>query len=769
LRWRRRRAGRPRIKKLRLFLCLLGLGLIALVSTVFGMMMAVASDLPALENRQDLKNARNSVVTDSKGQRLGVLTTRENRILVTPDQIPAVMKHAIIAVEDKHFYTNNGVDIPGVARAFYQDIAHQRAVQGASTITEQFVKNALRAQGHRTVFEKLREAALAYHLTRRWSKEKILAEYLNAVYFGSGAYGVESAARVYFGHDVNHLGCGHPGRLCVSELKPQEAALLAGMASSPTSYDPVSHPLTARARRNLVLKDMLQQHYLSLAQYNSALSEPLPAPRTVQPPYQSGVTPSTPYFIDWVKQQLVDRYGAQRAFEGGLKVKTTLDLDLQRSAEQAVSAFLSDPSGPTASLVAIDNQTGAVRAMVGGPNYRASPFNLATQGQRQPGSAFKVFVLAQALREGISPGSVWPSQKRVFVVPHGHGEKFVVRNFANAYAGSRTLADATTYSDNSVYAAVGIQAGVKRIATLARRMGIRTPVSHNYAISLGGLKQGVTALDMAHAYETLAHRGERVTGTLAAPGDGPVGVQQVDFPGGGRQVDHPVLRRVLPASLADTENSILTTVVQRGTATNANVGQWAAGKTGTTSNYGDAWFIGFTRHLTVAVWVGYPNRLKPMRTEYNGSPVEGGTIPAEIWNNFMTSAISTFAQRDAQRTAQSGATGKSSSTSGPGTTSSSSSGPSSGGRGSSTTSGTVHHVRGGGTRSYTAPSATPPAASSPPTSHTHSNPTPPSGRSAPSGGGGSGGGGGGGGGGPGPSSGGGTGGASAGGASAGTP
>jgi penicillin-binding protein 1A len=670
LHWWSRPPGRPRIRKLRLLLALGGLSLIALVSTVFGMMMAVASDLPALENRQDLANARNSIVTDFRGQRLGILTTRENRILVSPAQIDQVTKHAIIAVEDKHFYSNNGVDIAGVARAFIQDVGRMKAVQGGSTITEQFVKNALRAQNHRTVFEKLREAALAYHLTRRWSKEKILAEYLNSVYFGNGAYGVESAARVYFGHDPNHLGCGHPGRMCVSELRPQEAALLAGIVASPTAYDPIAHPETARARRSLVLKDMLDQRYLSRQQYAAARVEALPAASQIQPPQQSGVTPSTPYFIDWVKQQLVDRFGAQRAFEGGLTIRTSLDLDLQKAAEQAISANLSDPAGPTAAMVAVDNQTGEVRAMVGGRDYRTSPFNLATQGHRQPGSAFKVFVLAQALREGISPDSVWPSAKRVFVVPHGNGEKFVVRNFGNTYVGSRSLTDATTYSDNSVFAALGIQVGTAKIARLARRMGIRSPVSHNYAITLGGLRQGVTALDMAHAYETLARGGQRVEGTLGAPVGGPVGIDEVGIPGGSHQHNRTILKRILPVGLANTENSILTTVVQRGTATNANIGEWAAGKTGTTENYGDAWFIGFDHRLTVAVWVGYPDRLKPMRTEYNGGPVEGGTFPAQIWRDFMTSAVGVYGQRAALRAqANSGTTGAGSTTASPSTSS----------------------------------------------------------------------------------------------------
>jgi penicillin-binding protein 1A len=685
--------GRPRIRKLRLVAILLGLALIAVVSTVFGMMMAVAADLPSLDHRAEFKTARNSIVYDDKGRPLGILASKENRIFVPSSRIPPVVKHAVVAVEDRRFYTNNGVDIPGIARAFLQDVQRKKAVQGASTIAQQFVKNALRAQNRRTIFEKLRESALAYHLTRRWSKERILTEYLNSIYYGNGAYGIEAAARTYFGQDANHQGCGTPHRqLCVQALKPHEAALLAGIISSPAAYDPIVHPQSSRRRRNLVLKDMLEQGYITQTDYDSGVAEAIPARADVQSPRQAAPTPETPFFIDWIKQQVVDRYGVRRAFEGGLKIHTTLDLDMQRAAEQTVQDHLSDPSGPTASLVAIDNDTGEVRAMVGGPDYRRSSFNLATEGQRQPGSSFKVFVLAQALREGISPDSVWPSEQRVFTVPNSRGqERFVVRNFANAYNGSSTLAHATAVSDNSVFAAVGIKAGVKRISRLASRMGIRSPVSHNLAITLGGLKRGVTPLDMAHAYETLAHNGERVMGTLGAPGPGcspsisacptggPVGIREVDVPGQGVQRNSRYFKRILPKPLVSTENDMLTAVLTEGTAKSAALGQWAAGKTGTTENYGDAWFVGFTRKLTVAVWVGYPNGTKSMRTDYGGSPVEGGTFPADIWHEFMIAATDIQAQQAAN---QSSGQNGSSSSSGSGSSSSTAAG-SGGGSGSS--------------------------------------------------------------------------------------
>jgi penicillin-binding protein 1A len=630
---------RPRVRKLRLLVVLVPVILLAMVSTVFGMMMAVASDLPDLENRKEYQDARNSVLYDYTGKRgLGVLTNNQSRVLVTYDQIPEDMRNAIIAIEDRRFYQNSGVDLRGIGRAFVQDVVQQRAVQGGSTITQQFVKNALRAQNQRTVFQKLREAALAYHLTRKWSKAKILTQYLNSIYFGNGAYGIESAARTYFGKD--HPGCGTREKPCVSVLQPHEAALLAGVVANPSGYDPVAHPVAAERRRNLVLKRMFEQGRLGRLQYFNARQEALPG--DPEPPT---VRTKAPYFTTWVRQQLVERFGARRAFEGGLKVTTTLDADLQDTAERTVKRYFSNPTGPTAALVAIDNDTGEVRAMVGGRDYNTRPFNLATQGQRQPGSAMKPFVLAEALRRGVSPASVWPSKKRVFRVPGG-SDKFVVNNFENSYSGTNTLAGALTASDNSIFAAVGLQVGTTRIARLARQMGIRTPVSSNPAMTLGGLKEGVTPLDMAHAYETFAANGLRVTGTLGSSKAGPVGIRSVSrLPVAGRR--RAVLarnelrrKRVLAKDTTQTAVGIMQTVITRGTGKRAGLadGTFAAGKTGTTENSGDAWFVGFSDRLTVAVWVGYPDKLKPMLTEFAGKPVEGGTFPALIWHDFMTGA-----------------------------------------------------------------------------------------------------------------------------------
>jgi penicillin-binding protein 1A len=628
-----------RIRKLRVIALLFGLAVLAAVSTVFGMMMAVASDLPKMED--PLRG--NSVILDANGDEIGLLTGNQRQLFVSEAQIAPVMKQAIIAIEDRRFYTNEGYDLRGIGRALWQDVVKQRVVQGGSTITQQFVKNALAAQNDRTLFVKLREAALAYQLTRKWSKERILRNYLNTIYFGNGAYGIEQ----------------DKARPCAAQLELHEAALLAGMVASPSGYDPVAHPAEARHRRNLVLDRMLQQGLIDQSQHDAAAAESLPTRADISPPREDT---KYPYFTSWVKQQVVDKLGggqlgARRAFTGGLTVRTTLDSKVQEAATTAIRNWLPYASGPRASMVAIENKTGMVRAMVGGDDYAESSFNLATQGQRQPGSSFKPFVLAEALRQGVSPQSVWTSKKKVF--PLKGGERFEVNNYNDAYAGVTTLANATTNSDNSVYAELGLKLGPKKVAAMARRLGIRTKVSHNAANSLGGLKQGVTPLDMAHAYETFAQRGELTYGTLS-PGDpdnrkvtpvpGPVGIEAIgrgsgdDFSPleiGGRKLENRKrTRRVLSTGVADEVGAILQTVVKSGTATRAFVpGVTAAGKTGTTEGYGDAWFVGWTKEYTVAIWVGYPDKFKPMETEFQGDPVAGGTYPAGIFKTFIEALV----------------------------------------------------------------------------------------------------------------------------------
>jgi penicillin-binding protein 1A len=728
-RWPRRGRGerppKPRLRKLRFFLILVGLGALASVSTVFGMMMAVASDLPQLENKQQYKKEANSFLYDDRWRPIGIFAPPNNVVIdeITggKDEISPAMQDAIVAIEDKRFFTSPGVDIRGIGRAFVADVTGGSR-QGASTIAQQFVKNALSQQNNRTILEKLREAALAYHLTRKWSKQKILQEYLNSIYFGNGAYGVESAARVYFGKKYGFdtlsstqaaqsaSGCGDttaavPRPKCASKLTPWDAALLAGMVAAPSAFDPLAHPQAAKDRRNLVLHNMLDQHYITRQQYDQGVAQPLPTEAEIQQPSEPT---AAPYFTSWLRPQILAAMGLghgvpagvaeYRAYFGGLKIRTSLDLEMQKAAEQAVSVQLPSGSGlPSASLVAIDNKTGEVRAMLGGPivngqeDFTHFPFNLATHGQRQPGSAFKPFTLAEALISGkYGPDSVITSAPQDFVVPNSGGkEHFIVHNFGNTYSGSISLANATAVSDNSVFSQVGINVGTKKIARLAKRMGIRTPISNNYAMILGGLKQGVTPLDMAHAYETFATGGNRVYNPqLGAPNQGPTGIAEIHCyvvacNGKSDLIDKPAYRRIIPASIAQSVHDILVGVVQSGTGTAAAIsGVDVVGKTGTTSNYGDAWFVGWTPQITTAVWVGFPTKLVSMASMYNGGPVEGGTYPAAIWQSFMTQALQIQAGYAQPNTSTSSASASSSGSSA-GSASGASTGSSSGSSGAS--------------------------------------------------------------------------------------
>ncbi len=667
---RSRRPGRPKpgqIKKIRLLVIIVGLGLLAGASMVFGMMMAVAGDLPQLETKAQYAEAKNSEVFDDQGRKIGTLLSNNQRILVGSDQISPYIKEAAVAIEDQRFYEHRGVDFRGIARAVVADILPGGSTQGASTITQQFVKNALEAQGTRTYFQKLREAALAYQLERQWNKDKILTEYLNTIYFGEGAYGVEAAARTYFGYA--HPGCGRSGAdSCASELAPEEAALLAGVISSPAAYSPRSNPHDSTERRNLVLSKMKDQGVLSDQEYSDAVAKSVPAPSEIEKPEDDSLSP---YFTSWLRDQVVGLYGAGRAFGGGLDVHTTIDLDIQQEAESAAYNTLAGVQ-PTASVVVLDNSTGAVKAMVGGNDFEEAPFNLATNGHRQPGSSFKPFILATALKQGISPSTSYSSQEKLFDVPNSKGqEKFEVHNYEDNYLGSASLQSATTYSDNSVYAelALGggctgcnsphIRGGPAEIAKTANAMGIRTRVSDNPAMVLGAPLEGFTPLEMAYAFTTLSHDGERVGGTLdTIPGNksldelGPVALEKIVDPDG-KVIDRNEVKtqRVLSESVADTEKGILETVISSGTGESASTGGYNWGKTGTTENNGDAWFCGGTEHFTACVWVGHAQTNTPMETDYNGGPVDGGTYPAIIWSQVMQAAESVYEDQQAEREA----------------------------------------------------------------------------------------------------------------------
>jgi penicillin-binding protein 1A len=682
------RPEKPKIKRLRLLSVIVGLSAIAIASLVFGMMMAVASNLPQLENKRQYGPEANSYLYDDHGRLIGLFSPPDPEVIDSFQGVGRTMREAIVSVEDKNFWTDSGIDVRSTVRALLADITGG-ARQGASTISQQFIKNALAEEANRTIFEKLREATLAFHLTHEWSHQKILTEYLNSIYFGSGAYGVESAARVYFGKelgydaaDPTHGRCGNNPRkpqlhTCASRLNPAQAALLAGMVANPSAFNPIYHPGPAKARRDLVLQDMRNQGKITPAQYEYYSAVPLPRAADIQVPTEPS---AAPYFTSWVAPQILGAMGLGhgvpakvadfRAYYGGLRIHTTIDLKMQQAAVNAISAELPVARDePNASLVAIDNRTGQIRAMVGGPlvagthgwreNYVKYPFNLATDGSRQPGSAFKPFTLAVALEHGYGPDSLFDSKPIDIKDPRVCGQaNYAPHNYNNEYEGVVSLATATANSDNSVFTQLGMSKGVgtTRIAKMARAAGIQTPVSRNCSMIIGGLSTGVSPLEMAHAYETFAENGRRVFDpVLGSPGQGPIGISQIYCPlvkchGKRKLVATPHYRRVMPAPVAEAVHSLLEGVVHNGTGNAANIpGVDVVGKTGTTNNEGDAWFVGWTPQITTAVWVGFPNKLVPMLTQFNGNPVTGGTFPAAIWKAFTMQAIQIQAAERAAR------------------------------------------------------------------------------------------------------------------------
>jgi penicillin-binding protein 1A len=705
---RRPRKPKPgRIKKLRLLILVAGLGMLGVVSFFFGIMMAITQDLPQLEAKKEFAEAKNSEVVDDQGNRIGTLLNNNNRILVDSGDISPYMKEAAVAIEDRRFYEHSGVDMKGLFRAGVENLLPGGSTQGGSTITEQFVKNALEAQNSRTVFQKFREAALAYEIERHWDKDKILTEYLNTIYFGEGAYGIEAAARTYFGE--RHQGCGQPGHeMCAKDLTPPEAAMLAGIITSPSAFSPRNNPQAATDRRNLVLQRMVDEGDIDQAEYDDGIQSSIPVPSEIAKP---SIESEAPYFTSWLRQQVVDLYGPGRAFGGGLTVHTSLDMEMQNTAQEIAESTLAGVS-PTASVVVLDNETGGVKAMVGGNDYQNHPFNLATNGHRQPGSAFKPFTLATALSQGISPDTVYPSNEKIFKVPHSKNEYFDVHNYDDTYYGSSSLATGTIHSDNSIYAqlALGrtdrcvqgcsdspaVRGGTKRIARTAHQMGIDTKFSTNPSMVLGAIDPGVSPLEMAHAYLTIAAGGERVGGNLDAslgPNNrpdqlAPVAIDKVSAPGGDTIAeDKPRKIRVLSSGVASTMKNILHANVLGGTGVLAQAaGHNAWGKTGTTENNGDAWFCGGTDHFTACVWVGHADSTESMATDYNGGPVDGGTYPAYIWGRIMSAVESIYsahkaAEEDKGDSSDSTTTDSSSSSSPYPSSSSSSSSSSSGGGG----------------------------------------------------------------------------------------
>jgi penicillin-binding protein 1A len=546
-------------------------------------------------------------ILDRNGATITTLFADQNRQYVELVGIPSSLQEAVIATEDQRFYEHPGVDLFGIARALWVDFWAGARRQGGSTITQQYAKQAF-VGDESSLKRKASEALLAYKIEQQYSKDKILEMYLNAIYFGHGSYGVETAAQTYFGKPV--------GKLTVAE-----SAVLAGVIKSPARYSPYLEPVAARERRDTVLAQMRDQGYIDAATYQSSVDTTI----TLAGLKQGGSV--APYFVEYLKQELVTMYGEDAVYRGGLTVKTTLDLKMQKAAEAAVATNLDRKTDPSAALVAIDPATGEIRAMVGGRDFSKQQYNVAVQGHRQSGSAFKPFVLVAALQDGISPEATFTAQSGKFAIPGG--QIWSVAGEAG-YKGPTRLRVAMVHSLNPVFAQLVIKIGADRVVSVATEMGITTKITPVPAVALGGMAEGVTPLEMASAYGTLATGGTRATA------HGILTVSDKD----GNEVftAKPETKRVLDAAIAYLTTDILKGVITGGTGHAAAIGRPAAGKTGTTQDNADAWFVGYTPDLVTSVWVGYADSKKPM-SSVHGIRVTGGSFPARIWAAFMKAAL----------------------------------------------------------------------------------------------------------------------------------
>jgi penicillin-binding protein 1A len=587
--------------------------------------------------------AQTSRIFDSRGNLITTLHAEQDRQLIRLEKIPEQLQDAVVAVEDQRFWTHRGVDLKAIIRAAYVNTTTGEISEGASTITQQFVRNAFSEVGtERTLQRKMREATLAWQIEQAHSKEWILEQYLNTVYFGEGAYGIRRGAKTFF----NKL----PERLTLSE-----SALLAGLIAGPQRWDPLDRPYAAVERRNLVLKRMHDLGMISETQLELARAEPLGLrPNIEQREY------AAPYFVDYVKHQMLtdERWGESYAerynflFKGGLRIYTTIDLRMQRAAESAVNGILSQPSDPYGALTAVDPRTGEILAMVGGRNYwarrsedRYAKVNLATGGStgRQAGSSFKPFALVAALENGIPPNRTYPAPGSIVLDEPPCGSEDYPWNVENyegsSYGGALTVEQATISSVNVVFAQIIRDVHPARVVEVAKRMGIRSRL-RPFCSSVLGTNE-VNTLEMASAFGTLSAGGVRHP---------PYAIERIeDAEGNVLYQAEPKGRQVIEQLVAWTATQILRKVILSGTGTAANFGRPAAGKTGTAQEWRDAWFAGFIPQVSAAVWVGFPQGQIPMvYPRVRISRVTGGSFPAQIWHAFMTAATENMPVRDFQ-------------------------------------------------------------------------------------------------------------------------
>jgi penicillin-binding protein 1A len=608
---RRRHRRRGGVRSKLLFvgggaLALLAVGVIGVASWV----LDVAAKAPPLSDCRPIDKGGNSILFAGDGSRLGYIASDEARTPVSIDRVPTDLKYATVAIEDERFFDHDGIDYEGGIRALIENVEAGEIVQGGSTITMQLMRNLCITDPKRNLERKIQEAELALEYEQEHSKQDILGKYLNTASYGtingSTAVGVQAASRIYFSKQV-------------WDLTLEQAALLAGLPQAPSDYNPILNPRGALERRNEVLAKMAHLGYIS--RQRALRGEQRGLGLNLSDTY---FTRRQPYFFDYVEDKLIEEYGVNTVRKGGLRVYTTIEPHLQEVGLEAMRSALPYSEDPASALVAIDPATGYIKAMVSSSSYEQSQFNLAAQGHRQPGSTFKTFVLSTAIKQGVDPYSTYYTSKPLNLdLPEwGHWE---VATADEGYQGTINLQQATVASDNTVFAQLDLDVGPENVAETAKSMGIETELDGIPAEGIGGLRIGVSPLEMADAYATLASGGIHRN---------PIAIRRVVFPS--ERVDRPEQadpKRVLTEAVAYEVTRLLHDNITGGTGTAAYTGCGGqAGKTGTTDNYTDAWFAGYQPNLATAVWVGYPESNDIEMTSVHGITVFGGTFPAEIWH-----------------------------------------------------------------------------------------------------------------------------------------
>jgi len=587
-----------------------------LIATLAGVgwgLKVARSEKPVHDLKRHVSGGLSSVYA-ANGERLGFIQSDVLRTPVGWSAIPANLRNATVAIEDQRFYKHDGVDFEGILRAALKDLVNGQALQGASTITMQLMRNLYLGTDQRTLKQKIIEAKLALEYEEEHSKHFILTEYLNSVPYGTvggqTAVGVQAASRVFFNKPA-------------SQLNLQQAALLAGLPQAPSQYNPFSDSAEARRRRNEVLGKMAQLHYISKAAAERAEHAPLEVEHGTF--YQQR---KEDFFFEYVREQLDHRYGRAAVQQGGLRVYTTINLHMQYLARKAISEVLDEPEDPAAAIVTINPANGDIEAMAESESYEKSQYNLAADGHRQPGSTFKAIDLADALSRGIDPNSTIYDSHTLEPGWLPAYPTYGVKTFGGEQSGPINLVQATLKSDNTVYAQLAADLGESTITEMARKMGVVSPLQSYAAEALGGLKLGVTPLEMANVYATLADSGWR---------NSPIAITKVVFPDGHVDTNwgQPHRTKVLTEGVTGEETRILHENVLGGTAVRSVINCPTAAKTGTTSEFIDAWLDGFNSEYSTVVWMGYPNRRVSM-TDVHGELQQGGALPAVIWHDYMS-------------------------------------------------------------------------------------------------------------------------------------